>query len=57
MAEEPGNLIGGTLGTGENQALAELVVHDLLEVLDEAVTLSKVSREKTVEKRRAQTLS
>lgn len=39
METYPGDLVGCTLGTGENEALCALVVHNLLQVLDHAITL------------------
>jgi hypothetical protein len=39
LSKEAGDLVGGSLGSSEDQALALLVVHDLLEVLDQTVTL------------------
>ena len=39
LAEESGDVVGGTLGTSEDKALARLVVHDLLEVLDKSVKI------------------
>lgn len=39
LSKEAGDLVGGSLGSSEDQALALLVVHDLLEVLDQTITL------------------
>jgi hypothetical protein len=43
LTEESSDLVGGALGAGEDQAFALLVVHDLFEVLDQAVALYNVS--------------
>lgn len=42
LAEEAGDLVSDALGTSEDQALVAAVLHDLLEVLDHAVTLLKL---------------
>lgn len=39
LAEEPGNVVGDTLGTCEDEDLVVLVIHDALKVLGHLVTL------------------
>lgn len=39
LSQELGNVVGNSLGTGEDQALGLLVLHDGLEVLDKSVSL------------------
>jgi len=39
LAKESGDFVGSSLGSGKDQTLAGLVVHNLLKVLDETVTL------------------
>lgn len=39
LAKESSDLISNTLGSGENENLVALVVHDALEMLDHAITL------------------
>lgn len=39
LSKELGNVVGDTLGAGEDQALGSLVLHDGLEMLDKSVSL------------------